>query len=158
MNTNDGGKYACSYCDSVYDVKSSLYSHVSKKHKKEKEAAKAAKEGVQVVQEVVDQVVGEVVQDGVEEGQGVGEVQVVEEVQGVEVSEEADRVKVMEALKEVEIGNLIDLEVLLEDEEFVDAVEELEEGLGLHVELETLDNSLLKHWMDQRVEVESLFG
>ena len=40
----------------------------------------------------------------------------------------------------------------------MDAVEELEEGLGLNVELETLDDSLLKHWMGQRVEVESLFG
>ena len=132
INANEEGKYACTFCEKEYDIKSSYYTHVRLQHKKEKEALKG------VVDEVVKEVV-EVVKDA-------------EEVERVE------RLRILNELKEVEEGNLIDLDVLLDEEDFVDAVEVLEEGLGLNVELETLDNSLLKAWMDQRVEVESLFG
>ena len=141
-NANENGEYACTFCEKKYTNKSSFYSHM-RSHKKVEEVPKA----VEVVGEVPEVV--QVVEEVPEAGEvGVKDVP--------EVMEEEEGVGMMRALlREVEVGNLIELEELLEDEEvFVDAVEELEDNLGLQVELQTLDDSLMAHWLGKRGEVE----
>ena len=137
-NANENGEYACTFCEKKYTNKSSFYSHM-RSHKKVEEVPKA----VEVVGEVPEVV--QVVEEVPEAGEGVAK-------DVPEVMEEKEELGMMRALlREVEVGNLIELEELLEDEEvFVDAVEQLEDNLGLQVELQTFDDSLMERWLGRR--------